>query len=231
MDLSPDAVCGYCVGGVSLLFKALGVFLFAVEIGWFIVRPIIKEMAVWRELPALQNTPLRPRVAWLIPLFAVAILFVPWQAHLLLSGLLSAETQFTLYSPQSAKVQEVLVKEGDSVQAGQVLIELNSPDLDFKAATAERHLAELKEQLAAQSLEVASAQHNPIDMEALQSMFAELIGLREAQKNSPCAVIFQDAFVIYRMSCNRANGWQKMKLSASWKVHALLWWLTPKKRI
>lgn len=85
-------------------FKVLGVFLFAVEIGWFIVHPIIKEMAVWRELPALQNTPLRPRVAWLIPLFAVAILFVPWQAHLLLSGLLSAETQFTLYSPQSAKV-------------------------------------------------------------------------------------------------------------------------------
>ncbi|MDO9214617.1 MAG: biotin/lipoyl-binding protein [Methylococcales bacterium] len=163
-------------------FKALGVFLFAVEIGWFIVRPIIKEMAVWRELLTLQNTPLRPRVAWLIPLFAVAILFVPWQAHLLLSGLLSAETEFTLYSPQSAQVQQVLVKEGDSVQADQVLIELNSPDLDFKIATAERHLAELKEQLAAQSLEVASAQHNPMDMGALQSTLAELVGLREAQK-------------------------------------------------
>jgi len=163
-------------------FKALGVFLFAVEIGWFIVRPIIKEMAVWRELLALQNTPLRPRVAWLIPLFAVAILFVPWQAQLLLSGLLSAETEFTLYSPQSAKVQQVLVKEGDSVQADQVLIELSSPDLDFKIATAERHLAELKEQLAAQSLEVVSAQHNPMDMEALQSTLAELVGLREAQK-------------------------------------------------
>jgi putative peptide zinc metalloprotease protein len=163
-------------------FKALGLCLFAVEIGWFIVRPIMKEMAVWRELLALQNTPLRPRVAWLIPLFAVAILFVPWQAHLLLSGLLSAETEFTLYSPQSAKVHQVLVKEGDSVQADQVLIELNSPDLDFKIATAERHLAELKEQLAAQSLEVASAQHNPMDMEALQSTLAELIGLRESQK-------------------------------------------------
>ncbi len=163
-------------------FKALGLALFGVEIGWFIVRPIIKEMLVWRELIALQNTPIRPRIAWLIPLLALALLFIPWQTHLLLSGVLSAETEFTLYSPQSAKVQRVLVKEGDTIQANQVLIELTSPDLDFQIATAERHLAELNEQLASQSLEVALAQHNPMDMEALQSTLAELIGLRDAQK-------------------------------------------------
>jgi putative peptide zinc metalloprotease protein len=160
----------------------LGLFLFAVEIGWFIVRPIVKEIGVWREIIALQTTPLRPRLAWLVPLLALALLFIPWQTHLLLSGLLSAETEFTLYSPQSATVQKVLVKEGDHVQAEQILIELTSPDLDFKIASAERHLAELKEQLASQSVELALAQHNPVDMGALQSTIAELVGLREAQK-------------------------------------------------
>ncbi|MDD1615077.1 MAG: putative membrane fusion protein [Methylococcaceae bacterium NSP1-2] len=82
-------------------FKALGLFLFAVEIGWFIVRPIVKEMQVWRELITLYKTQVRPRLTWLIPLLAIALLFIPWQTHLLLSGLLSAETEFTLYSPQS----------------------------------------------------------------------------------------------------------------------------------
>jgi putative peptide zinc metalloprotease protein len=163
-------------------FKALGLFLFAVEIGWFIVRPIINEMLVWRELFQLQDTPLRPRLAWLLPLFALALLFMPWQSHLLISGLLSAEQEFTLYSPQSAQVQRVLVQEGDRVQAEQVLIELTSPDLEFRIATAERKLAQLNEQLAAQSLEVASAQHNPMDMEELQSTLAELSGLRATQK-------------------------------------------------
>lgn len=163
-------------------FKVLGLFLFAVEIGWFIVRPILKEITVWRELIALKETPIRPRLAWLVPLLALALLFIPWQTHLLLSGLLSAETEFTLYSPQSATVQRVLVKEGDSVQADQILIELSSPDLDFRIATAERHLAELTEQLASQSLEISLAQHNPMDMEAVQSTLAELMGLREAQK-------------------------------------------------
>jgi putative peptide zinc metalloprotease protein len=163
-------------------FKALGLFLFAVEIGWFIVRPIIKEMQVWRELMLLHKTPLRPRLAWLIPLALLAILFIPWQTHLLVSGLLSAETEFTLYSPQSAKVQRVLVKEGDSVQANQVLIELTSPDLDFRIASAERKLAQLNEQLASQGLDVTLAQHNPMDMEELQSTLAELSGLHDAQK-------------------------------------------------
>lgn len=163
-------------------FKALGLALFAVEVGWFIVRPIMKEMAVWKELIAVHKTRIRPRLVWLIPLLALALLFIPWQTHLLLSGLLNAETEFTLYTPQSAKVQRVLVKEGDNVQAEQVLIELTSPDLDFKIATAERHFAELTEQLASQSLDVVLAHHNPIDMEALQSTLAELIGLREAQK-------------------------------------------------
>jgi putative peptide zinc metalloprotease protein len=163
-------------------FKALGLFLFAVEIGWFIVRPMVKEMRVWRELMALYKTPVRPRLTWLIPLIALALLFVPWHTHLLLSGLLSAETEFTLYSPQSAQVQRVLVKEGDSIQAGQKLIELSSPDLDFKIATAERHLAELKEQLASQSVDITLAQHNPMDRGALQSTLAELSGLHDAQK-------------------------------------------------
>ncbi len=163
-------------------FKALGLFLFAVEIGWFIVRPIIKEMLVWRELIKLSETPLRPRLAWLIPVAAIALLFIPWQTHLLVSGLLGAETEFTLYSPQSAQVRRVLVKEGDSVDANQILIELTSPDLDFRIASAERKLAQLNEQLAAQSLEVALAQRNPMDMEELQSTLAELTGLRESER-------------------------------------------------
>jgi putative peptide zinc metalloprotease protein len=163
-------------------FKALGLFLFGVEIGWFIVRPIIKEMLVWRELLKQSETPLRPRLAWLIPVAMLALLFIPWQTRLLVSGLLSAETEFTLYSPESAQVQSLRVKEGDSVEANQILIKLTSPDLDFRIASAERKLAQLKEQLASQSLEVALAQHNPMDMEELQSTLAELTGLRESQQ-------------------------------------------------
>ena len=163
-------------------FKLLGLFLFAVEIGWFIVRPIIKEMLIWRDLLKQQNQPLRPRLAWLIPILLIAVLFIPWHTHLLVSGLLNAEQEFTLYSPQSAQIKQVLIKEGDDVKAEQTLIELTSPDLDYKITEAELKLTGIKNQLAAQSLDRTLAQHNPVDLQALQSTIAELEGLRAAQE-------------------------------------------------
>ena len=171
-------------------FKALGLGLFAVEIGWFILRPIAKEIAVWRKLFTAHNTPLRPRLTWLVPVLAVALLFIPWQSHLLVPGLLRADAEFTLYSPQPAQVKRVQVHEGETVEAGQVLLELTSPDLDFKIANAERRLAELTEQLASQSLELALARHNPMDLEALQSTLADLEGLRDAHKKLTLRAVF-----------------------------------------
>ncbi|MDO9103624.1 MAG: biotin/lipoyl-binding protein [Methylovulum sp.] len=163
-------------------FKALGLGLFAVEIGWFIMLPMIKEIAVWRAIITTRQSTVRPRLTWLIPLLALALLFIPWRSHVLIPGLLNAEAEFTLYSSQAAQVRRILVHEGDTVKTGQVLIELNSPDLDFDITSAEHKLAELTEQLASQSLDSDLAWHNPMDLQALQSARAELNGLKEAQQ-------------------------------------------------
>ncbi|SJM93244.1 Secretion protein HlyD family protein [Crenothrix polyspora] len=163
-------------------FKVLGLALFAVEMGWFVIRPMLKEMSAWREQIAAHDKPIRPRVAWLVPIAALAVLFVPWQSHLIVPGLLHAQAQSTLYSPQPAQVKKLWVHEGDTVKAGQILMELTSPDLDFKIATAQREWAELSDQLASQSLELSLARRNPIDAEAMQSALAELEGLRAAHK-------------------------------------------------
>ena len=163
-------------------FKALGLGLFAVEIIWFILRPMIKEIAVWRELFTAHGKALRPQPAWLLPIIVLALLFIPWQTHLLIPGLLRTEAEFTLYSTQPAQVKQLLIHEGEIVEAGQILLELTSPDLDFHIADAERRWADLTRQLASQSLELALARHNPMDFEALQSTLAELEGLRAAHE-------------------------------------------------
>jgi putative peptide zinc metalloprotease protein len=159
-------------------FKALGLALFAVEIGWFVIRPIAKEVSVWRELIAERSVPLRPRPSWLVPLVLLALLFIPWQSHLFVPGLYKAEVEHTLYSIEAAQVQEVLVKEGDNVKANQILVKLASPDIDYKIVASQLKLNELTERLSSQSLELKLAQHNPMDYEELQSTRAELAGLR-----------------------------------------------------
>jgi putative peptide zinc metalloprotease protein len=159
-------------------FKALGVFLFAVEIGWFIIRPIVGEIIVWRKLIALQEAIIKPRRSWLIPLTFIALLFIPWQSHLIVPGLFRAEAEFTFYSVEPAQVKEILVKEGDSVVANQILVKLASPDLDYKIIAANLKWQELTERLISQSLESQLARNNPKDYEELQSAQAELAGLR-----------------------------------------------------
>lgn len=172
-------------------FKALGLGLFAVEIIWFILRPMIKEIIAWRKIFTTYQVALRPCPAWLLPIIVLAVLVIPWQAHLLVPGLLRTEAEFTLYSTQPAQVKRVLIHEGETVEAGQVLVELTSPDLDFRIASAERHWAELTQQLESQSLELALARHNPMDMEALQSTLAELEGLRAAHEQLTLRATFK----------------------------------------
>ena len=163
-------------------FKALGLALFAVEIGWFIIRPIYKEVDVWRVLLAERKTPLHFRPAWLMPLLVLALLLVPWQTHILVPGLMRSEAEYTFYSIEAAQVREVFVKEGGFVQPGQTLLTLGSPDVDYKITAARLKLAELTEKLTSQSLDSKLARNNPVDFEMLQSTRAELQGLLDIKK-------------------------------------------------
>ena len=166
----------------QFFFKALGLALFIVEIGWFIAKPFVKEIGTWRDLFKNLKISLRPRPAWLIPIAIVGLLFIPWRSHVLLPGLLHADAEYTLYSAEPAQVKQVYVTEGQTVQPKQILAELYSPDLEFKKASAERKLTELTAQLSAQSVERDLAWRNPMDLEALQSVLAELDGLKDAQQ-------------------------------------------------
>jgi putative peptide zinc metalloprotease protein len=172
-------------------FKALGLALFAVEIGWFIIRPIVKEIAVWRKLIAERTVPIKPRPAWIIPLLFLALLFIPWQSHILVPGLLRSEAEYTFYSIEAAQVSEVLVKEGDIVKPGQVLVKLVSPDIDYKITAAQLKLNELTQRLASQSLELKLARNNPVDFEELQSTRAELHGLQDVKDKLTVKATFE----------------------------------------
>ncbi len=162
-------------------FKALGLFLFAVEIGWFIIRPIAGEIAVWRKLIKGNDKPIRPRRSWLIIAGLLLLLFIPWRSNLVAPGLLKAEAEYTLYCIEAAQVKEVNVKEGDAVSTNQVLARLESPDLDYKILAAKLKLKELTERLSSRSLQADLVRTNPKEFEEYQSLKAELLGHQETQ--------------------------------------------------
>ena len=119
--------------GIALLvyhffFKLLGIALFAVEIAWFIVLPIWRELKVW--LQRRREAGARVRVTALVALALIAALLFPLPYTVRIPAVLSAAAQAPAFAPQPARVDQVRVQVGQAVHAGQVLLTLAAPQLE-----------------------------------------------------------------------------------------------------
>ncbi|WP_231137294.1 HlyD family efflux transporter periplasmic adaptor subunit [Chromobacterium paludis] len=127
-----------------LFFKALGILLLMVELGWFIVRPIAGELRVWwRRRDELRWQAETQRSAAVLVL-GLLFLILPWQSDIASPAVMGAAQSQALYAPEAAEVAEVVAKDGQSVHAGQLLARLNSPSLMeqlLRAQAIERGLA------------------------------------------------------------------------------------------
>ena len=110
-------------------FKVLGVILFAVEIVYFIARPIWNEMKRWWQM-RLQIAS-HHRWKWSLSLLAAVLtaLIVPWSTRVEVPAIISAADIYHAHAKQSARVAFVHVKEGEFVEAGAPIATLNQSDL------------------------------------------------------------------------------------------------------
>jgi putative peptide zinc metalloprotease protein len=128
---------GIAVLVYHFFFKALGVFLFAVEIWWFIARPIFNEVKIWRKIAPHATLP-RKRMYYGFAGALLLLLLVPWKSSLHLPAVLSAGQVARVHAPASGVVEAVSVRDGERVSAGQLLLVLRSPEVEagLRAATA-----------------------------------------------------------------------------------------------
>lgn len=112
-------------------FKVLGIFLFAVEILWFVILPIGREISVWFKRKAEIK---RNRWLWAtVGLFALLGLgMMPWQSTIHGAAWLHTLRHTAIYSPIPGKLIEA-AKPG-AVKKGDRLFRLDSPDLALDAA-------------------------------------------------------------------------------------------------
>ncbi len=122
---------GIAVAVYLFFFKLLGIFLFVVEIVWFIGRPVWMEVRQWG--PRWRETRLVNALGMLLVLGAGLLALVwPWQRDVVGEAWLHAEQQQLIYSPFPARIAE-LAPAGE-VAAGASLVVLDSPDTRSKAA-------------------------------------------------------------------------------------------------
>jgi putative peptide zinc metalloprotease protein len=128
--------------------KAVGIVLFAVEVGWFLVRPVWNELRAWWRLRARWLG--RPQPLILLALLAggVVLMAVPWRGEVVAEGYWQAASHTRLYPPTAARVERILVREGQAVSEGQLLFVLRAPELDNQWHALEARRAGLEAQLS-----------------------------------------------------------------------------------
>jgi putative peptide zinc metalloprotease protein len=125
----------FLFAGIALLvyhmtFKVLGIILAAVEIAFFIGKPVTSEIREWigmRET-IISKGRWRPRLAILAGL--VALMFVPFDGRVHVPAVLGANAEQQHFAPEAAQVSEVHVAQRQQVARGDVLLVLSAPELD-----------------------------------------------------------------------------------------------------
>ncbi|WP_202595437.1 HlyD family efflux transporter periplasmic adaptor subunit [Stenotrophomonas panacihumi] len=137
---------GIALAVYHFFFKALGIALFVVEVGWFIAMPVMRELGHWwRHRAAI---PTRWRRGHLVALgIAALVLLVPWRANVHGYGVARATQQLRVYTPFPARLQQVHAP--GRVAAGASLAELDQPDIAARLQGTQANLHALEGQLSA----------------------------------------------------------------------------------
>ena len=136
---------GIAIAVYLLFFKLLGILLFVVEIAWFIVLPVWRELRVWHERRA-EIAAYRRRRALAAGVVLLLVAALPWGYQVKGSGFVHPERSHTFYSPLPARLLE-RPPAGGPVTAGQSLFTLEQPELAYRRQVAEASAAAMDSQL------------------------------------------------------------------------------------
>jgi putative peptide zinc metalloprotease protein len=167
---------GIALAVYHLFFKVLGIFLMLVELVWFIFLPIMSE---WRQWWGRREQGHGPRVllSSLALLGLLLVLILPWRSAVEVPAMLEAGRVNTLHAPVAARIKAVKVHDGQSVAQGDVLIELESPDLDSRQTIARREIEIQQLQMRRQASRSETASDASIVEQRLAEAVAEYRGL------------------------------------------------------
>ena len=162
---------GIAVAVYVFFFKLLGIFLFAVEIAWFVVKPIWSELSVWIKRRADIKT---SRTKYLLGgLTAAALLLIwPWQRDVHGEGWMHAEQSQAVFSPLPGRVIEVHAS--GAINSGDAMIVLDSPDTRSRAQQARAMADSLATQVDQSVGRVDGAQRKTVLVEQLSQQIAQL---------------------------------------------------------
>lgn len=197
--------------GIALLVyhafpKVLGIFLASVEVIWFIVRPVWREIGGWwkmREEVIERGRPWRPV---LLLAGIMLLLLAPVWGSVRVPAVMKAGMQMEIYAPEPARIEKVALEPGMRVSAGAPLIVLKSRDLEFRERQARERLRLVRLRLRRLAADRQDLEEHAVLLRRAAALERELAGLAERREKLILRAAF-DGRVTYVASGLRPGMW------------------------
>lgn len=154
------------------VFKLAGIALFAVEFGWFLVRPCWGEGRQWWALRGSMK-PRRLALTLGSAACGLAALVLPWGGAVDLPAVIEAGRHARLFPPQSGRVAASHIVLGATVAEGEILLDLDAPDLQRRLADVDLRLGAAQWQVDHAMAQTAAGESIRVDEEALAALHRE----------------------------------------------------------
>jgi putative peptide zinc metalloprotease protein len=179
---------GIAVLVYHFFIKLVGIFLFFVEIVWFVAKPLWSEISVWLQRWPHIREKARGRKTALGVAGLLMLVLMPWPGRISASALLKPQEAWPVFAPAGAFVQALPFKQGDTVKAGQALAVLYVPDLATRQRALQARLEQERWQAEASAFNEDMRKRWMVAEQSFYTTQAELQGVQTEQKQfSPLA--------------------------------------------
>lgn len=186
--------------GIALLvyhffFKALGLLMMAVELGWFIAAPVKRELKTWwARRQSMRWNRATLRLVALLGAGAIVLLW-PWQSSVRAPALLGAQQAQGLYAPYAAQLAGALPAVGSKLRQGEPLLSLRSPELNARFELARAREQQLQWQLTQQPFDARLMEAGPALRSRWEAAREEAAGLRREMQRLDLRMPFDGSVV------------------------------------
>jgi len=173
--------------GIALLVyhafpKVVGIFLAGIEVTWFIVRPVWREIGGWWKMRREVIERGRPWRPLLLLAGVLLLLLVPAWGSVRVPAVMKAGLQMELYAPEPARIEKVVLEPGMRVSAGEALVVLRSRDLEFRERQARERLRVVRLRLRRLAADRRDLEEHAVLLRREAALERELAGLAERRE-------------------------------------------------
>ncbi|MEL6505428.1 MAG: HlyD family efflux transporter periplasmic adaptor subunit [Pseudomonadota bacterium] len=138
--------------GIALLvyaffIKVVAIVLFAVEIIWFILLPVYREMKEWWNMRELIVQKRRSMVTFAVFGLLALLLCLPLSRTVSVVGVMHAADEINVYAPYPAKLLTLNADNAQPVQQGDILAIFQSDELELKIDLVRKHMVVLQKRI------------------------------------------------------------------------------------